>query len=377
MTPSAVIEPRSPVGATPPDAHGAPDYAELEALGLTPGQVLDFSVNSNPFGPSPAVRVALRDVPLDRYPDREALALRRAISAHLGLPVEQVAVGNGAAELLWLIALAYLRPGDPVLILTPTFGEYARAVSLMGGRVRTVAADAADDFALDLGRVAAELDEWTPRLAFICNPNNPTGRLLPLSVLEAFATRHPATLFVVDEAYIAFAAGARSALGLELPNVLVLRSMTKDYGLAGLRLGYAAGPRAVIDALRGVTIPWSVNALAQAAGVAALADGEHLSDSLRRVGQAHAELVEGLRGLDLCVVPSDTHYGLVEVGDGAAFRRALLAHRIQVRDCASFGLPAYVRIATRRPEENAQLLAAIRAVQAAPVKQYAGGDDGR
>lgn len=367
MTLSTVIEPRSSVGVTPPDAHGAPDYSELEALGLTPEQVLDFSVNSNPYGPSPAVREALRNVPLDRYPDREALALRRALAAHLGLPVEQIAVGNGTAELLWLIALAYLRPGDPVLILTPTFGEYARSVSLMGAQVRTVAADAGEDFAVDLGRVASGLSEGTPRLAFICNPNNPTGRLLDVAVIGAWAAEHPATLFIVDEAYLAFVAGARSALELELPNVLVLRSMTKDYGLAGLRLGYAAGPPSVIDTLRRVAIPWSVSALAQAAGVAALADGVHLADSLRRVGEAHGELVEGLRGLGLRVVPSDAHYGLVEVGDGAAFRRSLLTHRVQVRDCASFGLPAYVRIATRRPDENTRLLDAIRAVQAAPV----------
>ena len=118
-----------------PAHHGAFDYSELEQLGLNPDDVLDFSVNSNPYGPSPAVRQALASVPLERYPDCECLALRRALSEHWDVPVEQVLVGNGSAELLWLAAIAYLRPNDTVMVLSPTFGEYERVANACDGEI--------------------------------------------------------------------------------------------------------------------------------------------------------------------------------------------------------------------------------------------------
>jgi histidinol-phosphate/aromatic aminotransferase/cobyric acid decarboxylase-like protein len=138
--------------------------------------------------------------------------------------------------------------------------------------------------------------------------------------------------------------------------------MTKDYALAGLRLGYAVGHVLIIAALSRVRPAWNVNALAQAAGLAALGDEVHRQQSLQALAQAREELVTGLAKLGLPPLPSATHFFLVRVGDGAAFRQALLRQGILVRDCASFGLPAYVRIATRRPEENARLLEAIRTV---------------
>ena len=274
--------------------------------------------------------------------------------------------GNGAADLLWLLALAFLKAGDPVLIVGPTFGEYARAAALMGAKVETWIAQVSAGFAVDPVLVDAALRRTRPRLAFLCNPNNPTGYLAPIEVIDAWAKAHPGTLFVVDEAYLSFAAGARSALTLNAANVLVLRSMTKDHSLAGLRLGYLAGPEALVAAVAAVRAPWSVNALAQAAGVAALADPAHLAESLASLRQAKLQLLAGLGALGLDCVPSTTHFFLVEVGDGAALRDALLRKGILVRDCASFGLPEYVRIATRRPEENARLLAALWEVRERP-----------
>jgi histidinol-phosphate aminotransferase len=356
------ISPRPEVFASPAAHHGALDYAELECLGIAPDDVLDFSVNSNPYGPPPAARRALMSVPLDRYPDRDALALRRALAHRLGVPTSWIVVGNGAAELIWLIALAFVRPGDRVLVIGPTFGEYARAVALMGAQVETWTACPEREFVVEAEEVGWCLQRARPRLSFLCNPNNPTGIVIPPNVVAAWARAHSETLFVVDEAYLAFAAGARSALDAGLPNVLALRSMTKDYALAGLRLGYAVGQEEVIAALVGVRPPWSVNAMAQAAGLAALVDEEHLKRSLKDLARAKAALVAGLRGLGLAPLRSAVHFFTVPVGDGAAFRRALLRYRVQVRDCASFGLPAYVRIAARRPEENARLLAAVREV---------------
>jgi len=350
------------VVATSPVYHGAFDYAELEQLGLNPDEVLDFSVNSNPYGPSPEVQRALADVPLDRYPDREALGLRRALAGHNHVSIDQIVVGNGTAELLWLVALAFLRAGDSVLVVGPTFGEYGRVAALMGARVEKWTARPEREFDVEPDAVRRYLQQLAPRVAFVCNPNNPTGSTLTPGIIQGWAKAHPKTLFVVDEAYLAFASGLHSALAAEADNILVLRSMTKDYALAGLRLGYAVGHTSLITALGQVRPAWNVNALAQAAGVAALGDEVGLRATLGALGQAKEELVIALRKLGLSPLPSAVHFFLVDVGDGCAFRRKVLREGILVRDCASFGLPAFVRIATRRPEENARLVAAISAL---------------
>jgi histidinol-phosphate aminotransferase len=352
--------PRPEILETPQAHHGAFDYGELEREGLNPDDVLDFSVNSNPYGPSPAVMQALSAVPLDRYPDRDSQVLRRALGAHLGgiLP-SRIVAGNGTAELVWQVAQSFLRTGDDVLVVGPTFGEYERASALMGARVVRWTAQPDQSFDVDALDVARCLEELRPRLAFVCNPNNPTGTMLSLDAIVDWARSSPGTLFMVDEAYMAFGPGNGSAVVLTGANVLVLRSMTKDYGLAGLRLGYAVGHEAIVDALARIRPAWNVNALAQAAGVAALSDQAYLVRTLEDLVRDKETLVEGLRKLGWSPLPSAVHFFLMQVGDGAAFRQELLRHRIQVRDCASFGLPAYVRIAPRRPEENAQLLAAV------------------
>jgi L-threonine-O-3-phosphate decarboxylase len=350
---------RPEVTGVPPAQHGALDFAELERLGLKPDDILDFSVNSNPYGPAPGVRQALVGIPLERYPDREALALRRALAQRSGVGVEHILAGNGAAELLWLVALAFLGPQDRVLIVGPTFGEYERVAALAGANVTVWNARPEQDFAPEPGQVANVVRRLSPRLVFICNPNNPTGRVLPAEQIGAWAKAQPEILFVVDEAYLAFAPGLQSALSIGQDNILVLRSMTKDYALAGLRLGYAVGHRRAIAALERVRPAWNVNALAQAAGLAALADEAHLQASLAALKPAKEALLTGLKRLGLAPLPSAVHFFIMQVSDGQAFREALLRRGILVRDCASFGLPAYVRVATRRPEENARLLAAI------------------
>ena len=357
--PSRVVS-RPGVARVSPATHGAFDYAELEQLGLSPDDVLDFSVNSNPYGPSPAVRRALAEVPLDRYPDREALALRRALAEQHRRSVDQIVVGNGTAELLWLIAFAFLEPSDPVLIIGPTFGEYGRVAALMGAAVKYWNASSERAFGIDPRAVARLLREGRPRLVFLCNPNNPTGAILPLEDIDRWAAGNPETLFVVDEAYLAFAQGLESALILGAANVLVVRSMTKDYALAGLRLGYAAGPEPLTAAVACARPAWNVNALAQVAGISALADDAYYRrtwSGARRAGEA---LVKGLADTGMVALPSAVHFFLLRVGDGTDFRRSLLRHRILVRDCTSFGLPEYVRIAPRRRRDNARLLAAVR-----------------
>jgi L-threonine-O-3-phosphate decarboxylase len=358
-------EPRPELLQVADVAHGAFDFAELERLGVAPDDVLDFSVNGNPYGPSLEVHTAIARVPLERYPDREALALRRLLARHLDVALDHIMVGNGSAELLWLVALAFLRPGDVVLIVGPTFGEYARAAALMGAQVRYWTAQPEAGFKVCPEAVSQALQQWQPRLAFLCNPNNPTGTHLATDAIAAWARTCPQTLFVVDEAYLAFAAAASSVLTMALPNILALHSMTKAHALAGVRLGYAVAHPEVIALLARVRPPWSVNALAQAAGIAALQDQAHLTQTLAHIAQAKAALVQSLYAMGLAPVPSLTHFFLVPVGNAAALRHALLGHGIQVRDCASFGLPEYLRVATRRPEENARLLTALARVREA------------
>ncbi len=355
-------EPRREVADLPPAVHGSLDLAELQGLGLRPDDVVDFSANLNPYGPSPAVREAVAKAPLDRYPDRDCLELRAALAESLGVAPARILPGNGASELIWLAALAFVRPGSRVLVIDPTFCEYGRAARLMGGHVACWRAREETDFAVNSEEIADYLESLRPAVVFACNPNNPTGTFLPPEEIGAWARRYPQTLFVVDEAYLPFAVGSPSALDFGEENVFVLRSMTKDFGLAGLRLGYAIGNEKMIGALRQVQPPWSVNVMAQAAGAAALRDSAHRQHSLEVLLQAKGELAAGLTRLGLAPLPSAAHFFLVRVGDGAAFRRALLRRGILARDCASFGLPAYVRIATRRPEENERLLAAVREV---------------
>jgi hypothetical protein len=163
--------------------------------------------------------------------------------------------------------------------------------------------------------------------------------------------------------YLPFEFDVTGRLKADAANVLVLRSMTKDYALAGLRLGYAVGPELLIAALSQVRPAWNVNALAQAAGVAALSDQTHLSSCLAALTQGKEELMEGLAELGWVASPSVTHYFLVPVGDAASLRHTLLQHRILVRDCASFGLPAHIRVATRRHSENTRLLEVLREVR--------------
>ncbi|GAB4424251.1 MAG: histidinol-phosphate transaminase [Anaerolineae bacterium] len=359
---------RPELNTIPPAAHGAFDYAELAALGHQPEAVLDFSVNSNPFGPSPAVRRALAETPPDRYPDREAIALRQALAARFGLPAENIVAGNGTAELFWLLAFATLRPGDSVYLIEPTFGEYRRVAGLMGARVHSHRAQP-DAFAPDAAAIATDLRRLRPRLAFVCNPNNPTGVLLPPAQIAEWAQAAPETLLVVDESYLGFTPEGESALGLGADNVLVVRSLTKDYALAGLRLGFAAGHNLpLVRAIAAVRPAWNVSGPAQAAGLAALADDAYLQECLTRLHRAKSQLVAGLRKLGYAPLESAVHYFLLRVGHADAFRRALLRHGLQVRDCASFGLPEFVRLAPRTEAENRRLLETLREWQMANSK---------
>jgi histidinol-phosphate aminotransferase len=341
--------------------HGALNHKELESLEISPDHVLDFSSNINPFGPPPVVKEALSNLDFSSYPDRDAIAIRKALSHQLNLDLSQLVVGNGASELIWLIAFAFVQPGDRIVIIGPTFGEYQRCVSLMGGQVKFVNAHPEDQFNLDYKRVDQALKTNQPDLCFICNPNNPTGTVIPLEIIRSWAQTYPNTGFILDEAYLPFTPEFQSAIKLGLPNLIILMSMTKNFSLAGLRLGYTAGPEEVIAKITQVRPAWNVNGLAQVAGLVVLAKKDFMSESNKKIRIEKGKLVYALKELGFPIPPSETHYFIMDVGEARCFRSRLLRdYLIQVRDCTSFGLPSYVRISTRQREDNQQLISAIQ-----------------
>lgn len=343
--------------------HGAIGEEILRELRLSPAQVADFSVNTNPLGPPHRVDAALQHLDVARYPDPEGGILREALSRRLDIKVDHILLGNGSIELIWLATLAYLRPGNSVMLLTPTFGEYERAARIAGATLYEERATVDASFRWDLEAVQQGLRDHPPRICFLCNPNNPTGVYLRASEVEPLLRAAPDTLFVIDESYLMFVDEPNSLLRyVEEGNLLLLRSMTKDYALAGLRLGYGVASIPIIDALRRVQPPWSVNTPAQVAGLAALSDLEYLQWSRDAVRESRALLAEGLTALGVKVFPSAANFILVEVGDAQAMREALLKKGFAVRDCTSFGLPSMIRLGVRPANRSRAFLTAFAEV---------------
>jgi threonine-phosphate decarboxylase len=345
-------------------AHGALDHADLAARGLRPETLLDFSSNLNPFGPPPGVRAALTALDPAPYPDRSCLRLRQQLAARHGCDQEQVLVGNGSNELIYLLAHALLSPGDLALVIGPTFGEYDHASRLAQARVVEWRARPGDHFAIDCAAVVEQVRRLRPRLTWLCAPNNPTGVDLPLAHLRSIASECAANrgLLVVDRTYLAFVEATDrldALLGCQ-PSILLMHSFTKSYALAGLRLGYLLGDPDLIACVAAYQPTWSVSSAAQAAGLAALEDAQFLPRTLPQLWEASTALCDELRRLGSMVWRGTLPFLLVRTGDGAATRAALLDRGCVVRDCASFGLPEWVRVAPRRPADNTRLIEAWR-----------------
>jgi histidinol-phosphate aminotransferase len=356
--------------------HGAIDYAELSHLGLNPDEVLDFSVNANPYGPSPRVYEAIVQVAIERYPDRECWQLRQTLMQTelredgIAIPLSSIVCGNGASELIWACARALLYPGAKAAIVGPTFGEYRAASKAIGASVVEKCFAEDQDFQVSCETLCSWLCQETPTVVWLCNPNNPTGIWLTATEIIPIARtcRLVGATLVIDESYKHFLfppelSPLYPALALHGDERwLILRSLTKDFALAGLRLGYAFGAQTVIDSLRAQLPAWNVSGVAQAAGMAALTDRAHLQSTLTQLAQERQAFFEALRQIGGTVVPSRTHFCLLKVGAARRVRQQLLMRKLLVRDCTSFGLPQFIRVATRPAAEWQQLLLALKEV---------------
>ena len=365
-----------PEASTGRPVHGGVKPSQLRALGLRPEDVVDFSASVSPIGLPNGVWDAMRQVDLGAYPDPACLELRESLSQTLPpfrgkpIPVERIIVGNGSTEIIHLLARVYLSDlgsdREPsVFQLTPTYGEYTGACRQVGAVVSSFEATSNPSFCWDIVKAAQRIIQERPRLVFVCNPNNPTGVYLGLEEIEPLAEAAAAcgALLVIDEAYLSFVNDSWDSMGLPaLDNVVLLRSMTKDYALTGLRLGYAIASENVIANLQAFQPDWSVNGLAQAAGLAALADTEYLPRARQAVDQAKSLLSDRLDRLSLTVHPSAANFLLVKVGDASVWHDKLMRLGLFVRDCTSFGLPEHIRIGIRSMADCQRLIEAMETV---------------
>ncbi|MER3398489.1 MAG: aminotransferase class I/II [Chloroflexota bacterium] len=325
--------------------------------------VVDFSVSINPYAPPRGLRAAVLAVDLRPYPDPWASRLAGLIAAAHHLEPDQVLVGNGATELIFIIARALLGPGHRTLVVGPAFGEYAYASALSGSQVSVYHAPAETGFVPDLEELLELAARLRPSLTWVANPGNPTGVYLPQHFFEALLEAGPGVL-VIDESFRSFVESPWASEPLMATGrVLLLRSLTKDFGLAGLRLGYLLGPAALTRRIWAHQPPWAVSSLAQAAGEFIFSRASEFTEMCRvKIGRRRRELRRALEGLGFWVSESAANFLLVRTGDGAACAQFLLeSHGIAVRDCTSFGLPQYIRVAVLRRSENRRLVAGLAA----------------
>jgi len=321
--------------------------------------VIKLNTNENPYPPSPRVLEALRaalDASVRLYPDPEATALRARVAQVYGIRPDHVLVGNGSDELIALLLRAVIDPGDRVAFPVPTYSLYETMVAAQGGAA--VKVPFPDDFALPEGVATARA-----RLTFLCNPNSPSGTLVPLPAIERLA-RSVDGILVVDEAYVDFS--HTNALGLvgKLDNVVVLRTLSKSFSLAGLRIGLAFAVPALLAGLRVVKDSYNVNRLSQVAAEAALSDMPAMEANVARVRRTRAALTAGLERLGFRVLPSEANFVLARRPgeDLAPLAAALAARDILVRHFAVPGLADAFRISVGTDEEIGALLTALGAL---------------
>jgi histidinol-phosphate aminotransferase len=334
---------------------------ELEReLGIT--DIIKLASNENPLGPSPkvldAVRAALKNI--TRYPD--GFDLTAKLAKYLNVSPKQITLGNGSNQVLNVIAQTFLSPEHNAIVSAHAFIVYPIAVNMLGAQLKTIAAK---NWGHDLDAMADAIDVQT-RIIFIANPNNPTGTWNTGKEIRAFMQRVPANVIVVlDEAYTEYVANPAYESGMNLlaqyPNLIVTRTFSKAYGLAGLRVGYSVSSEQVANLLNRVREPFNVNSLALVAAQAALDDPQYLQKSKELNSAGMKQLEIGFRELGLDFIPSIGNFIAVEFKqDAATVYQQLLQRGVIVRPMGVYQMPKHLRISIGLPEENARCLAALK-----------------
>jgi len=351
--------------------HGGDVWDVSSLLDIPVTSIVDFSASVNPLGTSPlaadAIRSAIRFLPF--YPDNDCSRLKDAIASYIeGVSSENILVGNGSTEIIHLFSQAFLGPGDEAIILQPTFSEYEYAITQNGAK--PIAVQMEKGFRLD---VEVLLNSVTPRTRAIvlCNPNNPTSTTLSKSDVEEIVKEAAKRriMVILDECFIEFVEdyGRRSLSrdSKDLENLVVLRSLTKVFGLAGLRIGYALGNKKTMILMNKFKVTWSINTLAQVAGVAALGDAGYLDETKRLIRKERTYLKESLSKIGISITPPKANFILANLEgrmEAPELKQRLLTRRILIRDCSAFrGLDSrFVRLSVRTRKDNMALLRALR-----------------
>ncbi len=344
---------------------GRPLEEVARELGRPVGDIIKLASNENPLGPSPAALAAMARTlaQLHLYPDGNAFYLKQRLAAKLDLAPNQLILGNGSNEIIEFAGHAFMRPGGEVVVSQYCFAVYPIVTHLFGATLVTVPAV---QFGHDL---PAMLRAVTPRttVLFVANPNNPTGTLAARAdVLRLIEETPPHVLLVMDEAYLEFLDEPLDLLPLirsgARPNLLLMRTFSKIYGLAGLRLGYGIGTPDLIATLEKVRQPFNINSLAQAAALAALDDVEHLRRTRENNTAGLAFFTAACREAGWEYIPSAANFLLIRVGDGQGKFQALQQRGVIVRPMGGYGLGEWLRISIGTPAENTRCLAGLREI---------------
>jgi threonine-phosphate decarboxylase len=336
----------------------------VEATSIMGAEPLDFSANINPLGCPPLKELLLEELEhIGHYPDNSYRKFRRAAANFVNVDTNCIVPGNGSSELIRLFAEACLEEGDLALVPTPSFGEYANQSLLAGATVKMV------NIGEDGLPLLAEGDLARAKLLFLCNPNNPTGRLLSAGQVMDLADRceETETFLLVDEAFIELSDPEESvaAQASHREYLFVMRSLTKSFGVPGLRLGFGVTNERLAGIMNLAKIPWSIGSIAAAAGERLLGCEEHLVRSRQVIRGEIVWLQAALRNLGLAPLPSSVNFILVNI-EPSGIPSDVLAERsmaqgVLVRDCQSFGLgKSYIRVAVRGRSENERLIAALK-----------------
>jgi histidinol-phosphate aminotransferase len=346
---------------------GRPIQEVARELGLPATEIIKLASNENPLGPSPAALAAMEKAlqQLHLYPDGNAYYLKEKLAERLGVEPRNLILGNGSNEIIEFIGHALIRPGAEVIVSQYCFAIYPIVTRLFGGDLIVTPAK---EYGHDLPAMLRAITPKT-RVIFVANPNNPTGTLADRAeAVELLNGVPPDVLLVMDEAYIEFLDDALDLLPFIRrslkPNLLLMRTFSKIYGLAGLRLGYGIGQPELIAALEKVRQPFNINALVQAGAIAALDDDEHMNRTRANNAQGLSFLQMEFSRMGLKFVPSAANFVLVKVGDGQRVFAELQKLGVITRPMGGYLLPEFIRVSVGTPAENARCVAAMKAVLA-------------